>query len=62
VSCRAVLMGLTAMFVCRTGVLFAFGVAAVIVVVRGLAMMVSRLLVMRSRGVMMVARGMFRFA
>ncbi len=55
----SVLMSMTAMLVRRGRVLLRFGVAPVLVIVRGLAMVMGSTFVMRSRLMMMLAGGMF---
>ena len=60
-SCRAVFVSVTAVFVGRGGVLFGIGVTTVIVMMSRLTVMVGGKFVMRRRHVMMLARGMLSF-
>jgi hypothetical protein len=59
VSRRTVFMSLSTVFVGGNSMLFGFAVAAMIVMMRRLAMMVGGVFVMRCRLVMMFARRMF---
>jgi hypothetical protein len=61
-SRRGVLVCIAAMLVRRRGVLIRFGVPPMFVVVRGLAVVVRSIFVVRSRFVMMFARRMFCFS